>query len=90
MSNVALDLFRLPPVVHDVENFDTIAVCVDRLSGWVVVVPLLDKGLTGKEIAQKMVEHWAPFGIPSVVKTDQGSHFTAAWWITMCANLEIR
>ena len=33
MANVALDLFRLPPVVHDEKTFDTIAVCVDRLSG---------------------------------------------------------
>ena len=90
MSNVALDLFRLPPVVHDGKNSDTIAVCVDRLSGWMVVVPLLDKGLTGEEIAQKMVEHWAPFGMPSIVKTDQGSHFTPASWTTMCASLGIR
>ena len=52
-----------------------------------VVVPLLDKGLMGKEVALKMIDPWAPFGIPSIVKTDQGSHFTAAWWTTMCANL---
>ena len=70
MANVALDLFRLPPVVHDEKTFDTIAVCVDRLSGWMVVVPLLDKGLTGKEVALKMIDRWAPFGIPRIVKTD--------------------
>ena len=90
MANVALDLFRLPPVVHDGKTFDTIAGCVDRLSGGMVVVPLLDKGLTGREVALKMIDRWASSVIPSIVEMYQGSHFTAAWWTTMCANLGIR
>ena len=54
-----------------------------------VVVPLLDRGLTGKEVALKMIDRWAPFRNPSIVKTDQLIRFTAAWWTTMCANLGI-
>ena len=55
-----------------------------------VVVPLLEKGLTAKEMALKMTDPWAPFGIPSIIKTNQGSHFTADWWNAMCANVGIR
>ena len=47
MSSVAIDLFRLPLVVHEGKNFDTMAVCFCRHSGWLIAVPCLDKGLTG-------------------------------------------
>ena len=55
-ANVALDLFHLPPVVHDGTTFETMAFSIDRLSGWMVVVPLLDKGLTSKEVALEMID----------------------------------
>jgi len=38
-----------------------------------------------------MLEYqWRPFGIPSVISTDQGSHFVNEWWKTMCAKFGIR
>jgi len=38
-----------------------------------------------------MLQHqWRPFGIPSVMTTDQGSHFASAWWQSMCARLGMR
>ena len=64
--------------------------CVDRLSGWIIAVPCLDKGLTGAKLAQIMLKEWSPFGIPSVMTSDRGSHFTGAWWRTFCAELGIR
>ena len=70
--------------------FFTIAVCGDRHSVWIVVVPLLDKGLTAKEVALKMIDHFSPFEITTIIKTDQGSHFTVAWWTPLCVNLGIR
>ena len=64
---------------------------MDRHSGWVVAVPCLDKGLTGDKVAKAMLMHqWRPFGIPSLVTSDQGSHFVSAWWQSMCALLGIR
>lgn len=91
MSSVAIDLFRLPMVRWEGENFDTLAVCVDRHSGWIVAIPCLNKGLTGAKLAKAMIKNqWRPFGIPSKISSDQGSHFTGGWWRTMCATLGIR
>ena len=72
-------------------EYDIMAVAVDRLSGWVVAIPELNKGLTGSKVARAMLLHqWRPFGIPSIITSDQGSHFTGDFWKTMCANLGIR
>jgi transposase InsO family protein len=47
--------------------------------------------LTGAKVAQAMLEHqWRPFGIPSIITTDQGSHFVNSWWQHMCAVLGVR
>ena len=91
MHSVAVDLFHMPPVKWEGENYDIMAVCVDRLSGWIVAVPGQNKGLTGAKVAKAMLKtQWRPFGIPSLITSDQGSHFTGEWWRTMCANLGIR
>jgi hypothetical protein len=71
MASVALDLFNMPSVKHENQTYDMMAVCVDRLSGWVVAVPTLNKGLTGSKVAKAMLKHqWRPFGIPSVITSD--------------------
>ena len=55
-------------------------VCVDRLSGWMVVPPHDSKGLTVEEAARAMVERWwQPFGILSVVTSDQDPQFAGAF-----------
>ena len=73
------------------QKFDTLVVCVDRLSGWVVAIPTVYLGLTGAKVARMMVQNfWRPFGIPSVITCDLGSHFVSAWWQTLCAHLGIR
>jgi len=91
MVSVAIDLFKLPLVQHEGNFFDTIAVCVDRHSGWLVAIPCLAKGLTGAKLAKEMVKHqWRPFGIPSIISSDQGSHFVSAWWKNLCDLLGIR
>ena len=71
MSHVALDLFKMPPVEHDGLMYDTLVVCVDLHSGWVVAIPTLQKGLTGAKLARMMLNtQWRPFCIPSVVTGD--------------------
>eukprot|EP00667_Euglena_gracilis_P000113 EG_transcript_113 len=91
MTSVAIDLFRMPRVLHDGGEYDTLALCVDRHSGWIVGVACKDKGLTGAKLAKEMVKNqWRPFGVPSVISSDQGSHFTSTWWKNMCALLGIR
>ena len=67
----ALDIFRLPLVLSRGKSFDSLAVCVDRHSGWIVAVPCLNKGLTGAFVARKMLKwQWRPFGVPLVIKRD--------------------
>ena len=91
MKSVALDVFRMPTVEWEGKKFDTMSVCVDRHSGWIVAIPCQNKGLTGNSLAQAMLMHaWRPFGIPGKITSDQGSQFIGSWWQTMCAKLGIR
>ena len=91
MNSVALDLFRMPLTEHCGKKYDTMAVCVDRHSGWMVAVPCLNKGTTGASVAQDMLkQQWRPFGIPALVTSDQGSQFVSSWWQNLCAGLGIR
>ena len=46
--SVAIDLFKLPQIQYEGTHYDTISVCVDRHSGWIVAIPCLAKGLTGR------------------------------------------
>ena len=64
--------------------------CVDRHLGWIVAVPCLNKGLTGAFVAQKMLKwQWRPFGVPSVIKSDQASLFVGSWFENLCAGMGI-
>jgi hypothetical protein len=91
MVSVAMDLFHLPTVNWEGQSYDTLIVCVDRHSGWVVAIPALNLGLTGAKVAQAMVRHqWRPFGVPSLITSDQGSQFVGSWWQTLCALLGVR
>ena len=61
MVSVALDIFWLPLVLPHGKRFGSVAVCVDRHSGWIVAVLCLNKGLTGALVAQRMLKwQWRP------------------------------
>ena len=34
--------------------------------------------------------HWTPFGVPSVITSDQRSQFVGSWWQTLCGCLGSR
>ena len=88
---MAIDLFALPATTWRGREYDSVAIAVDRLSGWMVVTPHQQRGLKAKDIAEDMLHRWwGPFGIPSVVSSDRGPHFAGAWWRTLCAALGIR
>ena len=90
MDSVSIDLFAMPEVSWRGSKYDTIALCVDRESGWIVATPHLDKGLTGRKIAEDMFQQWGMFGIPSRVSSDRGAHFASNWWKTLCAAHGVR
>ena len=91
MVSVAIDLFYLPEITWEGKTYDSIVLCVDRHSGWVVAVPTQVKNLTGGKVAKAMLSsQWSFFGIPSVITSDQGSHFVSSWWQTLCGGLGVR
>ena len=49
------------------------------------------KGLTAQAVAKQMFHRaWSLFGVPSVITSDQGPQFAAAWWRTLCGCLGLR
>ena len=91
MDSVAIDMFSMPATTVEGVMYNGMEVCVDRHSGWIVAVPVRMEGLSASAVAKAMLQHqWRPFGIPSVITSDQGSLFANAWWQTMCARLGIK
>ena len=89
--SLSVDLFKMPEVESRTGKFDCMLLCVDRMSGWMMVTPHLMKGLTAEIAARDMVERWwQPFGVPSVVTSDQGPQFAGAFWRTLCGLLGVR
>jgi hypothetical protein len=91
MTSVAIDFFSFPKAKSGGQMYDTIAVCVDRHSGWIVAAPALSQGLTGEGVARLFFSHgWNVFDTPSLVHTDMDPRWLGSWWKTMCAMLGIR
>ena len=91
MSSVALDVFAFPSIMWLGHKYDSLLLCMDRLSGWILARPCTKLGLSAESAANLIMENgWETFGIPSVITSDQGSQFVGKWWRTMCARLGIR
>jgi hypothetical protein len=91
MASVSLDLFRLPECLHGKKRYDTLALCVDRHSGWIIAAPVCMKGLTAAKVARKFFARgWDLFAVPSMISSDKDSRWVGAWWTTMCAMLGIQ
>ena len=84
MTSVALDVFSLPRVEWQGNTFDSLLLCVDRLSGWIIAKPTTKLGLTAEKAAHLVMENgWDTFGIPAIITSDQGPQFVGQWWRTM-------
>ena len=56
-----------------------------------VAIPSKELGLTGVKGTKAMIKRqWNPFGVPSLITTDQGPHFISSWFKQICASLGIR
>ena len=91
-SSVCLDLVKIGDTDWENKHFDSILVCVDRHSGWILANPCCQtSGVTAAEAAHMMLDNgWEIFGVPSIITSDQGPQFIGQWWKTMCARLGIR
>ena len=66
-------------------------VCVDRESGWMMVSSFQSKGLTTEKAATDMfTKWWLPFGISSIITSDQGPQFAGSFRKTLCALFGVR
>ena len=89
--SLSVDLFMMPSVMWNKQRFDCMIVCVDRESGWMMVSPFQSTGLTAEKAATDMfTKWWLPFGIPSIITSDQGPQFAGAFWKTLCALFGVR
>ena len=90
-DSVCLDIFSMPPVVWQLQYFDCMVLCVDRLSSWIIARPTQKEGLTAEKTAHLILDHgWNEIGIPSLVTSDQGPQFIGQYWKTLCSRLGIR
>ena len=65
MDSIALDVFHYPSTSHDGEVYDRMLLCVCRLSGYLIAIPIpkpcheyKDEGLMGKRAVHLVMERW--------------------------------
>ena len=89
-EHVGLDVFAMPPVRSEGIMYDRFALAVDTLSGYVMIFPMQQLGLTGSKLAKRMVAQWVDvFGVLSLITSEKRSIFVGAWWKTICSLLGI-
>ena len=87
----SLDIFSLPEEIWQEETYDSILLCVDRFSGWLIAKPTCKDGLTAAKAAHVMFDDgWNILGVPGIIMSDQGPQFTGVWWKVVCQRLGIR
>ena len=98
MDSIALDVFHYPSTSHDGEVYDRMLLCVCRLSGYLIAIPIpkprhedKDEGLTGRRAAHLVMERWVDrFGAPREICTDRGPQFVSQYFQTLCSKIGAR
>ena len=91
-ESIAIDIFSMPPEDFEGDTYNSIIICVDRHSGWIVAIPTNKTGLTSEKVAKLLYYKWTDLGggIPSVITSDQGPQFTGKFFNAFCSLLGIR
>ena len=98
MDSIALDVFHYPSTSHDGEVYDRMLLCVCRLSGYLIAIPIpkprhgdKDEGLTGRRAAHLVMERWVDrFGAPREICSDRGPQFVSQYFQTLCSKIGAR
>ena len=98
MDSIALDVFHYLSTSHDGEVYDRMLLCVCRLSGYLIRIPIpqprhedKDEGLTGKRAAQLIMERWVHrFGAPREICSDRWPQFVSQYFQTLCSKIGAR
>ena len=90
-DSICMDMFSMPMERFEGNNYNSIFVCVDRHTGWIIAIPTT-KNLTAEGAAKLILQKWLDMGggIPSIITSDQGSHFIGGWFRTLCSQLGVR
>jgi len=91
-DSVAMDVFSMPETTHKGIFYDSMIICVDRHTGWILAIPTQKRGLTAEKMVDIMLQKWTDIGggIPSVITSDRGPQFVGDWFKCMCTSLGIR
>ena len=97
-DSIALDVFYYPSTSRDGEVYDRMLLCICRLSGYLIAIPIPkprheDKGeaLTGKRAAHLVMERWVDrFGAPREICSDRGPQFVSQYFQTLCSKIGAR
>ena len=95
MGSIALDVSHYPSTSHDGEVYDRMLLCVRRLSGYLIAIPVpkprhedKDEGLTGKRAAHLVMERWVGrFRAPREICSDRGPQFVSPYFRTLCSKI---
>ena len=98
MDSIALDVFYYPSAYHDGEEYDRMLLCLCRLSGKLILIPIpkprhkdKDEGLTGKRAADWVMERRLDrFGAPREICSDRGPQFASQYFQTLCSKIGAR
>jgi hypothetical protein len=70
------------------DGYNHVLLLVDRFSGFVLLRPLKTKSST--EVAEKLLQIFSDFGLPSLIQSDHGGEFENTTLQDLEANLDIR
>ena len=98
MDSIAYDLFHYPSTSNDGEEYDQILLCVCRLSGYLIAIPIpkppredKDEGLTGNRAAYLITELLVDrFGATRVICSDCGPQSVSQCLQTLCSKIVAR
>ena len=98
MDSIALDVFHYPSTSHDGEEYDCMPLCVCRLSGYLIALPIpkprhehKDEALTGKRAAHVRMDRWVDsFGAPREISSNLGQQFVSQYFQTLCSKIGAR
>ena len=98
MDSIALHVFHYPSISHDGEVYDRMHLCVCRLSGYLIAIPIpkpchedKDEALTGKRSAHLIMERWVDrSGAPRETCSHRGPQSLSQYFQTLCSKIDAR
>ena len=91
MSSVSVDTFYSGLAKDESgQLFDSVVICVCRLSGAMICEPLLLEGITGAKVGKRLIKHWlSVYDVPVHITTDHDPKFISAWFQTLRSGVGI-